>query len=76
VLRHAQDQVEFVEAGDCLADGAGAEAGVFLDLGDSVWERFLVPSAAPGLVAAQDQQHFEFGAVKLGKMIEDCQRDP
>ena len=59
-----------------MADGAGAEAGVFLDLGDSVWERFLLPSAALGLVAAQDQQHFEFGAVEVGKMIEDCERNP
>jgi len=76
VFRHAQDQVEFVEAGDGLADGAGAEAGVFHDLGDGVGEGFLVPSAAPGLVVAQDQQNFEFGAVEVGKMIEDCQRDP
>ena len=32
--------------------------------------------AAPVLVAAQDQQHLEFGAVEVGKMIEDCQRNP
>ena len=68
--------MEFVEAGDRLADGAGAEAGVFLDLGDGVGEGFLVPSAALRLVAAQDQQHFEFGAVEVGKMIEDCERNP
>jgi hypothetical protein len=24
-------------------------------------------------VAAKHQQHFEFGAVKVGKMIEDCE---
>ena len=45
----------FVEAGDGLADGAGAEAGVFLNLGDGVGEGFLVPSAALGLVVAQHQ---------------------
>jgi hypothetical protein len=27
-------------------------------------------------VAAQHQQDFEFGAVEVGKMIENCQRDP
>ena len=75
MFRHAQDQVEFVEAGDGLADGAGAEAGVFHDLGDGVGEGFPISSAAPGLAAAQHQQHFEFGAVEVGKMIEDGQRD-
>jgi hypothetical protein len=44
--RSTQDQVEFVEAGDGLADGAGAEAGVFHDLADGVWEGLLCPSAA------------------------------
>jgi hypothetical protein len=67
--------VVFVEAGDGLADGAGAEAGVFHDLGDGVGEGLLVSSAAPGLAAAQDQQDFEFGTVEVGKMIEDCERD-
>ena len=76
MLRHAQDQVVFVEAGDGLADGAGAEAGVFHDFGDGVGEGFLVPSAAPRLLAAQDEQDFEFGSVEVGKMIENCQRDP
>ena len=76
MLRHAQDQVVFVEAGNGLADDAGAEAGVFHDLGDGIWEGFTISSAAPGLVAAQHQQHFEFGTVEVGKMIEDCQRDP
>ena len=76
MLLHAEDQVVFVEAGNGLADGAGAEAGVFHDLGDGIWEGFLVSSAAPRLVAAQDQQDFEFGAVDVGKMIEDCQRNP
>jgi hypothetical protein len=76
VFRHAQDQVVFVEAGDGLADGAGTEAGVFHDLGDGVGEGFLVSSAAPGLAAAQDQQDFEFGAVEVGKMIEDRDRNP
>jgi hypothetical protein len=75
-LLQAQDQVEFVEAGDGLADGAGTEAGVFLDLGDGIREGFLVPSAAPGLVPAQDQQDFEFGAMEAGKMLEDCERHP
>ena len=64
MLLRAQDQVLFLEAGDGLADGAGAEAGVFHDLGDGVWEGFLVPSAAPGLVPAKDQQDFEFGAAR------------
>ena len=76
MLRHAEDQVVLFEAGDGLADGAGAEAGVFLDLGDGVWEGFLVSSAALRLVAAQDQQDFEFGAVEVGKMIEDGDRNP
>ena len=76
VFRHAQDQVVFVEAGDGLADGAGAEAGVFHDLGDGVGEGSLVPSAAPALVAAQHQQDFEFGAVEVGKMIENGERHP
>jgi len=76
VFRHAQDQVVFVEAGDGVADGAGAEAGVFHDLGDGIWEGFLVSSAAPGLVEAQDEQHFEFGSVEVGKMIEDRKWDP
>jgi hypothetical protein len=75
VLLHAQDQVVFVEAGDGLADGAGAEAGVFLDLGDGVGEGFLVPSAVPDLVAAQNQQNFEFGTVEVWEMIENCERD-
>jgi hypothetical protein len=26
-------------------------------------------------VAAQDQQHFEFGAVEVWEMIEDCERN-
>ena len=76
MLLHAQDQVVFVEAGDGLADGAGREAGVFHDLGDGVGEGFLVPSATLTLVAAQDQQDFEFGAVEVGKMIEDCEWNP
>ena len=54
----------------------GAEAGVFHDLGDGVGEGLLVPCAAARLMAAQDQQHFEFGAVKLGKMIEDGEWHP
>ena len=66
----------FVEAGDGHADGAGAEADVFCDLGDGVWEGLLVSSAVPGLAAAQDQQDFEFGAVELWEMIQDCERNP
>jgi hypothetical protein len=63
--------VVFLEAGNGLADGAGAETGVFLDLRDGVWERLLCPSATPGLMAAQDQQDFEFGSVEVGKMIQN-----
>jgi len=64
------------KTGNGLADGAGAKAGVSHDLGDGVGEGFLVSSAAPGLVVAQHQQDFEFGAVEVGKMIEDCERNP
>ena len=54
----------------------GQRPGVFHDLGDGVGEGFLLSSAAPRLVAAQDQQHLEFGAVEVGKMIEDSEWDP
>ena len=67
VLLHAEDQVVLFKSGDGMAGGAGAEAGVFHDLGDGVEEKFLVSSAAPGLVAAQDQQHLELGTVEVGR---------
>jgi hypothetical protein len=46
------------------------------DLGDGVGEGLLVSSAAPALVAAQDQQDFEFGTVEVGKMIENGEWNP
>lgn len=65
-----------LEALDGLADCPGAEAGVVHDLGDGVGEGFLVPSAASGLMAAKDEQHLEFGAAEVGKMLDDSERDP
>ena len=76
MLRYAQDQVVFVKAGNGLTDGAGAEPGVFHDLGDGVREGFLVSSAALALVVAQDQQHLELGTVKVAKMLEDRKWNP